>query len=67
VLQRFDTYSFRDERDKIKDLIIELSIDKNDAATFKVFNYITRFPENVVYFKMSGAPYLETNKKFSSQ
>lgn len=67
MLQRLDTYSLKDERDKIKALIIELSVGKNDAATFKVFNYNTRFPENVVYFKMSGAPYLETNKKFGSQ
>lgn len=59
VLRRLDTHSFRDERDKIKALIIELSVGENDAATFKAFNGNTRFPENVVYFKMSDAPYLE--------
>lgn len=53
IFSELDTLSFRDDRDKIKALLAELSAGEDEAAMSKVFNRTSRFPEDVVYYTLS--------------
>ncbi|KAF1796449.1 hypothetical protein FB192DRAFT_1404525, partial [Mucor lusitanicus] len=53
ILSELDKLSFRDDRDKIKALLAELSSGQDEAAMLKVFNKNLRFPEGVIYYTLS--------------
>ncbi|KAL7315121.1 hypothetical protein PS15m_006615 [Mucor circinelloides] len=46
IFKELDALSFRENRDKIKYLLVELSAGEDNAAMSKVFNRTTRFADN---------------------
>ena len=53
IFSELDTLTFKDDRDKIKALLAELSAGEDEAAMSKVFNRTTRFPDDIVYYPLS--------------
>ncbi|KAL9540083.1 hypothetical protein MBANPS3_009884 [Mucor bainieri] len=53
IFGELDKLSFRDDRDKIKALLVELSSGENEATMSKLFNKTTRFPDDVIYYEVS--------------
>ena len=50
IFKELDALSFRENRDKIKYLLVELSAGEDNAAMSKVFNRTTRFADNATYY-----------------
>lgn len=53
IFKELDALSFRENRDKIKSLLAELSAGEDNAAMSKVFNRTTRFADNIIYYQIS--------------